>query len=97
MNSDEDRRLLPTIIQGGMGIAVSQWRLAQAVAKRGQLGVVSGTAIERVVACRLQEGDPGGHVRNALDVLRRNSIPSKAGPQPSLLVSQPRYLGSSNP
>ena len=57
---------LPTIIQGGMGIAVSSWRLARAVACRGQLGVVSGTAIDRVVAYRLQEGDQGGHIRRAL-------------------------------
>lgn len=50
-----------------MGIAVSSWRLARAVSRAGQLGVISGTAIERIVACRLQEGDPGGHVRRALD------------------------------
>lgn len=57
---------LPVIIQGGMGVAVSSWRLAQAVAKRGHMGVVSGTAIERVIACRLQEGDVGGHIRRVL-------------------------------
>ncbi|MEK7771050.1 MAG: hypothetical protein AAB335_08185, partial [candidate division NC10 bacterium] len=33
---------LPLIIQGGMGAAVSDWRLANAVARTGQLGVVSG-------------------------------------------------------
>ena len=32
----------------------------------GQLGVVSGTALEVVCARRLQLGDPGGHVRRAL-------------------------------
>jgi len=57
---------LPVIIQGGMGAAVSTWRLAKAVAERGQLGVVSGTAIERIVAARLQEGDQGGHLRRVL-------------------------------
>lgn len=57
---------LPEIIQGGMGVAISDWRLAAAVARTGQLGVVSGTAIEVVVVRRLQEGDPGGHVRRAL-------------------------------
>ena len=57
---------LPIIIQGGMGVAVSSWRLAQAVARRGHLGVVSGTAIERVIACRLQEGDPNGDLRRVL-------------------------------
>jgi NAD(P)H-dependent flavin oxidoreductase YrpB (nitropropane dioxygenase family) len=57
---------LPRIIQGGMGIAVSDWRLAHAVSTRGQLGVVSGTAIDSVFVRRLQDGDPGGHVRRAM-------------------------------
>lgn len=57
----------PTIIQGGMGAGVSNWRLANAVARRGQLGVVSGTAIDLILARRLQDGDPGGHMRRALD------------------------------
>ena len=56
----------PTIIQGGMGVAVSSWKLANAVARAGQLGVVSGTALDGVVARVLQDGDPGGHVRRAL-------------------------------
>jgi NAD(P)H-dependent flavin oxidoreductase YrpB (nitropropane dioxygenase family) len=59
-------RPLPTIIQGGMGVGISGWRLANAVARTGELGVVSGTALEIVCARRLQDGDPGGHVRRAL-------------------------------
>ena len=35
----------PIIIQGGMGVAVSGWRLARAVAQTGQLGVVSGLLV----------------------------------------------------
>src|SRR5512143_1768346 len=58
---------LPTIIQGGMGAAVSNWRLAQAVSRLGQLGVVSGTALDLIFARRLQDGDPGGHMRRALE------------------------------
>lgn len=58
---------LPTIIQGGMGIAVSGWQLARAVSLTGQLGVVSGTALDTVLARRLQCGDLGGHVRRALE------------------------------
>ena len=58
---------LPTIIQGGMGIAVSGWRLARAVSMTGQLGVVSGTALDTVLARRLQCGDLGGHIRRALE------------------------------
>ncbi|MDJ0923968.1 MAG: nitronate monooxygenase [Acidimicrobiia bacterium] len=61
------RDTLPRIIQGGMGVAVSGWPLANAVARRGELGVVSGTALEVVMARRLQVGDPGGHIRRALD------------------------------
>ncbi len=57
---------LPRIIQGGMGVAVSNWRLARAVASAGQLGVVSGTALDTVLVRRLQDGDEGGHVRRAL-------------------------------
>jgi NAD(P)H-dependent flavin oxidoreductase YrpB (nitropropane dioxygenase family) len=56
-----------SIIQGGMGVAISGWPLANAVARRGEMGVVSGTILEVVLARRLQLGDPGGHVRRALD------------------------------
>lgn len=56
----------PQIIQGGMGIAVSGWNLANRVSKLGQLGVVSGTALDNVCVRRLQMGDPGGHVRRAI-------------------------------
>jgi nitronate monooxygenase len=57
----------PKIIQGGMGVGVSNWRLAQAVSKLGQLGVVSGTALDSVFVRRLADGDQGGHVRRGLD------------------------------
>lgn len=57
---------LPTIIQGGMGVGVSNWRLAQAVSRTGQLGVVSGTALEQVLIRRLADGDPAGDIRRAL-------------------------------
>ena len=59
--------VLPRIIQGGMGVAISGWELAKAVARRGELGVVSGTILEVVMARRLQLGDPGGHIRRALE------------------------------
>ncbi len=57
----------PRIIQGGMGVGVSHWPLAHAVSAAGQLGVVSGTALDQILVRRLQDGDPGGHVRRALD------------------------------
>jgi NAD(P)H-dependent flavin oxidoreductase YrpB (nitropropane dioxygenase family) len=61
--SDIDFSSLPFIIQGGMGIGVSTWTLARRVAQCGELGVVSGTAIDSVVARELQDGDP--HNRRA--------------------------------
>lgn len=57
---------LPPIIQGGMGVGVSGWRLARAVSQTGQLGVVSGTALDLLLTRHLQLGDAGGHLRRAL-------------------------------
>ncbi len=57
----------PKIIQGGMGVGVSNWRLANAVSKLGQLGVVSGTALDSLFVRRLADGDDGGHMRRGLD------------------------------
>ena len=57
---------IPTIIQGGMGVAISTWRLARAVSEQGQLGVVSGTGIGPVMLARLMNGDPDGQMRHAL-------------------------------
>ena len=45
-------REFPVLIQGGMGVGVSNWELARAVAVAGEqlnksvLGVVSGTGVE---------------------------------------------------
>ncbi len=55
------------IIQGGMGVGVSNWKLAQTVSRAGQLGVVSGTALDQILSRRLQDGDEGGHMRRGLD------------------------------
>ncbi len=49
-----------------MGVAVSNWRLARSVAQLGQLGVISGTLLAVVFARRLQAGDPGGHMADAM-------------------------------
>jgi nitronate monooxygenase len=59
-------RAEPIIVQGGMGVAVSAWPLARAVSLTGQLGVVAGTALDVILARRLQLGDPDGHLRRAL-------------------------------
>ena len=50
-----------------MGAGVSNWLLANSVARSGELGVVSGTALDVILARRLQSGDPGGHMRRALE------------------------------
>jgi len=73
------------IIQGGMGVAISNWRLAGAVSQLGQLGVVSGTGLTRVLTSRLMDGDRDGHMRRGLksfafpesvqNVLRRYYVP----------------------
>jgi NAD(P)H-dependent flavin oxidoreductase YrpB (nitropropane dioxygenase family) len=57
------------LIQGGMGVYISNWQLARAVAaeRPGETaGTVSGTALDVVYVRLLQLGDPGGHVRRAL-------------------------------
>lgn len=67
----------PVIIQGGMGIAVSGWQLARAVSQTGQLGIVSGTAINSVLVRRLQDGDKDGHMRRALAAFPSQTIAQK--------------------
>jgi nitronate monooxygenase len=67
---------LPQILQGGMGAGVSNWRLANAVSRLGQLGVVSGTVIDVILSRRLQDGDPDGHMRRAI---RHFPFPGLAG------------------
>ena len=57
------------LIQGGMGVYVSTWRLARAVAMErsgATAGTVSGTALDVVYVRLLQLGDPGGHIRRAM-------------------------------
>jgi NAD(P)H-dependent flavin oxidoreductase YrpB (nitropropane dioxygenase family) len=56
----------PVIIQGGMGVAVSNWRLGRAVSLLGELGVISGTGLPMILARRLQSGDRTGDMRRAL-------------------------------
>ncbi len=90
-------RPLPVIIQGGMGAGVSGWRLARAVSLQGQLGVVSGTALDSILVRRLQDGDTGGHLRRAMQAfpvpgvsdaaLRRYFLPGGRAPgQPYKLL-----------
>ncbi|MEI6042448.1 MAG: nitronate monooxygenase [bacterium] len=57
---------LPPIIQGGMGVGVSGWRLANAAARAGAIGTVSLTAVANLLAYVLQKGDPTGDYRRSL-------------------------------
>ncbi len=86
------------IIQGGMGVGVSRWLLAREVSRLGQLGVVSGTALDSLLVRRLQDGDTDGTMRRAIDafpipgvgaaVLQRYFLPNGREPgQPYRLVS----------
>src|SRR6266496_151685 len=94
----------PVLIQGGMGAAVSDWRLANAVSRTGQLGVVSSTALDTILARRLQDGDPGGHMRRGLAmfpypeiaqrILEKHYIPGgKPAGTPYRLVAMPSRTG----
>lgn len=58
---------VPLLIQGGMGIAISGWQLARAVSSAGQLGVVSGTAIDAVFVRRLQANGIDASLQAVLD------------------------------
>lgn len=61
--------VLPKLIQGGLGVAISCWQLAKAVSQLGQLGVVAGTGLNGILARRLMDGDPDGLMRRALGTL----------------------------
>lgn len=54
------------IRQGGMGVDISTFHLANTVAKHGGLGTVSGVMADRIMVRTLQLGDPGEHIRRAL-------------------------------
>src|SRR5690606_23178704 len=56
-------RSAPQIIQGGMGVGVSSWRLARRVAELGRFGVVSGTGIDTVLVREFQPVDRYGRLR----------------------------------
>lgn len=64
-----------------MGIGVSDWRLARAVSELGQLGVVSGTALDTVFVRRLQLGDPDGRMRRAIAAFPNQEIAERVQAQ----------------
>lgn len=54
------------IIQGGMGVGVSNYILSNRVSTLGGLGVVSGVMLDEMMTRRLQKGDSTGEIRYAL-------------------------------
>lgn len=80
----------PQIIQGGMGVAISSWQLANAVARRGELGVVSGTILEVVMARRLQLGDPGDTSAVPSTTSRSGLPPSESSPTTTFRAARTR-------
>lgn len=83
-----------------MGIGVSGWPLAREVSLLGQLGVVSGTALDSVFVRRLAGDDPGGHLRRAIaafpipDIARRvlaRYVRPGAAADASTEISKSRY------
>lgn len=82
-----------------MGAGISQWQLAQAVSSTGQLGVVSGTALDQILIRRLQDGDPSGDMRRGLDafpvaamaqqVLERFYVPGGKDPMAPYKLAPP--------
>lgn len=60
------------MIQGGMGVYISNWKLARAasMSKLGSIaGTLSGTAMDYIYTRKLQLGDPGSHVHDAFTAL----------------------------
>jgi len=66
--------VLPRLIQGGMGAGVSSWTLAREVSRLGQLGVVSGTALDSILVRKLWDGDVGGDARRAMAAFPSQTI-----------------------
>lgn len=94
-----------------MGVAISTWRLAKTVSRLGQLGVVSGTGVSRILASRLMDGDESGLMRHALSnfplaepvqsILNRYYIPGGKAfdepykSQPTYTIRPPKFLDKS--
>ena len=84
---------LPQIIQGGVGVAISDWNLAKTVSMQGHLGVVSGTGLAQIMTSRLRQGDLAGDIRRALShfpfqesvkrILDKYYVPRSIKPKPS--------------
>jgi len=83
-----------------MGVGVSSWQLAKAVAAHGQLGVISGTAVAVTFARRMRDGDPDGTLNAALDAFPFPEIAQRIRdryPPGHGVEKQDKYRGVSMP
>ena len=101
----------PVLIQGGMGVGVSNWRLARAVARAGEklgervLGVVSGTGLPVILVNRLQKGDPDAlralrafHPGIAQEIINEYQPPSNGRTgKPAKLPPKPEVMVTGTP
>ena len=69
----------PRIIQGGMGVGVSNWRLAKAVARHGALGVVSGSMLDTVMGRAVITRLPAGRGCATLEAKINYFRPAQSG------------------
>ncbi len=92
MTGSTSTSTLPQLIQGGMGIGVSGWRLARAVGRHDQMGVVSGTALEMLMSRRLQQGDPDGSTREALAAFPLPDVTSRIMERYFLANGKPTHV-----
>lgn len=60
-----EKKTLPKIIQPGMGIGVSWYKLANAASRNGCIGTVSSPGADQIVVRILQNGDLDGDIRRA--------------------------------
>lgn len=81
LGSEIHQNPLPELIQGGMGVGISNWELARSVAVAGEkldkrvLGVVSGTGLPILMVNRLQRRDPNAIMAlEAFDPVIANEI-----------------------
>ena len=67
------KRITLPIIQGGMGIGISLYPLARAVAQEGGLGIISSACLDRIVSKR------NGKKSNTYEAVREEISLAKAG------------------
>lgn len=89
----QDANKLPVLIQGGMGVGVSGWRLARRVSELGHLGVVSGTGIDSLLIRRIEQGQDLEHLMQAIEAfpLQEVSALFKKKYGPKTHEKAPRY------